>query len=154
MNKHIVLRALVATVAVAAATPALAQEHWTEGPVWSCDRYRVKEGQNDAYARYLRSTVVPQTDAMKKAGLMVDRLYFIRSDGPGDGWNYMSCIVDKNFAAFDYDAARDKKADEIAAAQLKTADKAKQAEATGVRFGMRDFVGSTTIREVVLKPLP
>jgi hypothetical protein len=154
MNKHIVLRALVATVAVASATPALAQEHWTEGSVWSCDRYRVKDGQNDAYARYLRSTVVPQTDAMKKAGLMVDRLYFVRSDGPGDGWNYMSCIVDKNFAAYDYDAAREKKADEITAAQMKTTDKARQDAATSVRFGMRDFVGTTTIREVVLKPLP
>ena len=153
-SKHTVLRALVAVVAVASAAPALAQEHWTEGPVLSCDRYRVKEGKADAYARYLRTNVIPQTNAMKKAGLIVDRLYFLRSDGPADGWNYMSCIVDKNFAAFDYDAAAQKKMDDITAAQLKTADKARQAEVTNVRFDMREFLGTTTIREVVLKPLP
>ncbi len=154
MKHTIFRRALAATAVLCTATPALAQEHYTEGHVYTCDTYRVKEGATDAYSRYLRSTVVPQTDAAKKAGLIVDRLYFVRSEGSAAAWNYMSCIVLKNFAALDYDAAAEKKSDEIAAAQLKTADRAKQDALTGVRFGMRDFKGSSTIREVTLKPLP
>jgi hypothetical protein len=152
-NTHIV-RILAAVAAVACAAPALAQEHYTEGNVFSCDMYRVKEGKQDAYARYLRSTVVPQSLAAKKAGLMVDRLYFIRADGPATSWDYMSCIVLKNFAAMDYSADDEKKMDAIAAAALKTPDKAKQDEATRVRFDMREYKGSTTIREIFLKPLP
>jgi hypothetical protein len=144
----------VALAAVACAAPALAQEHFTFGPVLTCDSFRVKEGMQDAYARYLRSTVIPQTEAAKKAGVMLDRWYFLKTDGPASGWNYMSCIAHKNFAALDYDPAREQKMDEITAAQMKTTDKKKQDEATAVRFGMRDFKGSVTIREVVLKPLP
>jgi hypothetical protein len=154
MNNRIVLPALLALGSIAAAAPSLAQEHYTEGNVITCDQYRVKEGKADAYARYLRATVVPQTDAAKKAGLMVDRYYFLRDEGPASAWNYMSCVALKNFAAFDYNAAEEKKMDEIAAAQLKTADKTKQAEQTKARFEMRDYKGTTTLREIFLKPLP
>lgn len=154
MKNSNALRALVALGILGCAAPALAQEHYTEGSVYSCDSYRVKEGKADAYARYLRSTVVPQSEAAKRAGLIVDRLYFIRDDGPASGWNYMSCVVLKNFAALDYSADDEKKMDAIAAAQMKTADKAKQDEMTKVRFDMRDYKGTVTIREIVLKPLP
>jgi hypothetical protein len=154
MKNSKMLPLLVACALAGTAAPALAQEHYTAGNVLVCDQYRVKEGKADAYARYLRGTVVPQSEAAKKAGLIVDRAYFLKADGPASGWNYMSCIVYRNFAALDYDADREKKADAIAAAQFKTADKAKQDEAIKVRFDMRDFKGSTTIQEIVLKPLP
>lgn len=154
MKNSTLLRAVVVLGLVGCASPALAQEHYTFGNVYTCDQYRVKEGKADAYARYLRSTVVPQTEAAKKAGLIVDRTYFLKTDGPASTWNYMSCIARKNFAALDYDPEREKKADAIVAEQLKTADKAKQDETTKVRFDMRDFKGTTTLREVFLKPLP
>lgn len=154
MKNPNVLRAVVALGILGCAAPALAQEHYTEGNVMSCDTYRVKEGKGDAYARYLRATVVPQTEAAKKAGLLVDRTYFLRDSGPASSWNYMSCVVLKNFAALDYNADDEKKMDAIAAAQMKTADKAKQDEITKVRFDMREYKGSSTIREIFLKPLP
>ncbi len=154
MKNSKMLRAVVVLGLIGAAAPAFADEHYTEGNVLVCDQYRVKEGKGDAYARYLRGTVVPQSEAMKKAGIIVDRAYFLKTDGPANGWNYMSCIVLKNFAALDYDADREKKADAIAAAQFKTADKAKQEETTKVRFDMREYKGTTTIQEIVLKPLP
>lgn len=154
MNTKTVCRVLAALVALAGAAPALAQEHWTEGPVLVCDQLRVKEGMADAYFRYLRANVVPQTEASKKAGLIADRTYFVRDVGPASGWNYMSCVAHKSFAALDYSADREKQMDAIAAAQFKTADRAKQDEATKVRFGMREYKGTSTIRQVTLKPLP
>ncbi len=154
MKNSKMLPLLVAFGLAGAAAPALAQEHYTVGNVYTCDQYRVKEGKGDAYARYLRRTVVPQSEAMKKAGLIVDRAYFLRTDGPASSWDYMSCIVLKNFAALDYNADTEKKMEAIVAAQMKTADKAKQDETTKVRFDMRDFKGTTTIQEIFLKPLP
>jgi len=154
MNTKQICRALAIAAAVTCATPALAQEHYTEGAVFTCDSYRVKEGKWDTYMRYLRTMVLPQSDAAKKAGLMVDRAYFVKPLGDAHDWNYMSCVAVKNFAALDYNAAEEQKMDEIAAAQMKTADRARQDEMTKVRFDMREFVGSQTIREIVLKPLP
>lgn len=154
MKNQIAFRALLALGSLAAAAPSFAQEHYSEGNAVICDQYRVKEGKGDAYARYLRGTVVPQTEAAKKAGLLVDRVYFLRTEGSANEWDYMSCVLLKNFAAMDYNAANEKKMDEIAAAQLKTADKAKQDEQTKPRFAMRDYKGTVVLREIVLKPLP
>lgn len=154
MNSKQIYRALAVAAAVTCAAPALAQEHYTEGAVFTCDSFRVKEGKWDTYMRYLRTMVLPQSNAARQAGLMVDRAYFVKPLGTAGDWNYMSCVAVKNFAALDYNAADEKKMDDIAAAQMKTADRASQDEMTKVRFGMREFVGSNTIREIVLKPLP
>ena len=154
MKHQIAFGALLALGSLAAAAPSFAQEHYTFGNVITCEQYRVKEGKGDAYARYLRKAVVPQTEAAKKAGLIVDRVYFLRTEGSASDWDYMSCIARKNFAALDYNPENEKKADEITAALAKTPDKAKQAEMTKGRFEMRDFKGASTIREIVLKPLP
>src|SRR5262245_3908279 len=51
---------LAAAVLACASVPAVAQEHWTEGPVWACEAYRTSPGQFDAYLKYIRTNVEPQ----------------------------------------------------------------------------------------------
>ena len=52
MKKFIVT---VAVVCLASAGIAVAQEHWTEGPVWAVSFYRTTPGHFDDYMKYLRT---------------------------------------------------------------------------------------------------
>ena len=46
---RLVLAALTVLIALIAATPVIAQEHYTQGPVWSVDYYRIGDDQFDVY---------------------------------------------------------------------------------------------------------
>ena len=46
---------LAAALLAFASIPAVAQEHWTEGPVWECTTYRTNPGMFDAYMKYIRA---------------------------------------------------------------------------------------------------
>jgi hypothetical protein len=146
---------LAVAVSCLVAPPILAQEHFTEGPVWVCGAYRTKQGHFDDYMKYLRESFVPQTQESKKAGLILDsKVYLHVPETPNDP-DVLICTLHASFGkALDYDAAADAKGKDIASKHFKTADEEKQREIAAKRFAFRDFIGTSHYREVNLKPLP
>jgi hypothetical protein len=146
---------LAAVVSCLLVPAALAQEHFTEGPVWECSAYRTKQGHFDDYMTYLRQNFLPSGQESKKAGLILDqRVYLHVPTTPTDG-DVLICTLYPSFGkALDYDAGDDAKAKEIAAKHYKTADEQKQRDAAAKRFAFRDFLGTSHYREVSLKPMP
>lgn len=143
--------AAVAAAGLCLSVPAVAQEHFTEGPVWECSMYRVKEGRWDDYMKFVRGNANVQYAEAKKQGLLLDYKTYTKTLRNKDDWNYMICMQWKNFAELDYDKTVEDKWDAITAARLKTADRAQQAEMTKQRYEMRDFVGTIVMREVAMR---
>lgn len=149
-------RACLAVVLSCLLSPVvMAQEHFTEGPVWACSAYRTKQGHFDDYMKYLRQNFLPQMQESKKAGLILDQKIYIKvPENPTDP-DVLICALNASFAkALDYDAADDAKGKEIAAKFFKTQDEQKQRDMTAKRFEFRDPLGTSFYREVTLKPMP
>jgi hypothetical protein len=146
-----VCAAVTAAVGLCLSVPSMAQEHFTEGPVWECTMYRVKEGKWDDYMKFIRSNANVQYAEAKKQGLLVDYKSYTKPARNKDDWNYMICMQWKNFAEFDYDKSAEERWDAITASRLKTADPAKQMEMTKQRFEMRDNLGTIVMREIALR---
>lgn len=92
----------------------LAQEHYTEGPVWRVQLIRVKPTQMDAYLTSLRQATKPLIDEEKRTGMIMDYKIFLKEtkNGPED-WDLCVAVQYKNHAAMDglaakAEAARDK----------------------------------------------
>ncbi len=150
------LAALVTTCALLfGAKSALAQENWTEGPVWQCDTYRTAPGQFETYIKWVRATTLPIFTEEKKQGLILDWKVFVQPPHDVNDWDVMFCSLYKNYAqALDYSKSDDDKDKAILAKQFKTADEQKQQEQIKVRLAMRKFLGTSYVREVNLRPLP
>jgi hypothetical protein len=132
---------------------AVAQEHWTEGPVWNIEFYRTTPGHFDDYLKYLRQNFLPQLEESKKQGLILDQKIFVKDPtGPSD-WDIAFATLYKNMAALDYSAELDKKSKAIAEKHFKTADEDKQREMIKPRLDWRTFLGTQLVREVSLKPM-
>ena len=146
---------LAAVLSCLVAPVALAQEHFSEGPVWECSAYRTKQGHFDDYMKYLRQNFVPQGEEAKKAGLVLDQKVYLKvPENPNDP-DVVICTQHASFGkALDYNAGDDAKAKEIAAKHFKTADEQKQREMAANRFAFRDYLGTSYYREVSLKPIP
>jgi hypothetical protein len=143
----------LAAAASLCASVAVAQEHWTEGPVWECSSYRTNPGMFDAYLKYIRAHVEPMDAEAKKQGLIVDYKTFVKTPSSPDDYDVMFCTAHANFGkALDYNQGDSDKFDAISAAHWATSDKDKQADLTKPRLEMRTFLGSTYIREVNLRP--
>ncbi len=125
---------------------AVAQEHYTEGPVWRCTLVRVKEGQMDAYLTSLRESSKPLIDEEKKQGLILDYKVFLKETTENaQDWDIAICVLYKNHAALDgltakTEAARDKVSSKMAMQQV--AEK---------RTAIREIVSSTLLQEITLK---
>ena len=146
---------LAAMVSCVVASVALAQEHFTDGPVWECNSYRTKEGHFNDYMKYLRQNFVPQSAEAKKAGLIMDQKVFLHVPANPTDPDVVICTMHASFAkALDYSAADEAKVKEIAAKHFNTADEQKQRETSAKRYEFRDFVGTSYYREVSLKPIP
>ena len=153
MKRYMKQAWLAAVVSSLAAPMALAQEHFTQGPVWECASYRTKPGHFDDYMKYLRQNFVPQAQQSKKAGLVLDQKVFLHTPTSPTDPDVVICTLYPSFAkAMDYDAEDDAKFKEIAAKHHNTADEAKQRERTAKRFAFRDFIGEHHYREVNLRP--
>jgi hypothetical protein len=146
---------ITVATSILVAPAALAQEHYTEGPVWECSSYRTKPGHFDDYMEYLRRNVLPQNEQSKKAGLVLDqKIYTHVPQGPDDP-DIVFCTLHSSYAkALDYSAETDKKAKELAAKHYKTGDEKKQREMTAPRYEWREFLGTRYYREITLKALP
>lgn len=146
---------LVAVLLCFAVPGALAQEHYTEGPVWACAALRTKPGHFDDYMKYLRQNFVPQGQESKKAGVIQDQKIYVKvPENPTDP-DVLICTLFTSFGkALDFNAGDDVKTKEIAAKHFKTADEQKQRDMIANRFAFRDSLGTSYYREVNLKPLP
>ena len=146
---------LAAALSCLVAPMALAQEHYTEGPVWACSAYRTKQGHFDDYMKYLRQNFVPNGQESKKAGLVLDQKIYLHVPASPTEPDVEICTLVASYGkALDYNATDDAKAKEIAAKFYKTTDEQKQREIAAARYAFRDFLGTSYYREVTLKPMP
>ena len=132
---------------------AVAQEHWTEGPVWECSAYRTNPGQFDTYLKWIRAHSEPINAEAKKQGLIVDFKTFVKPPQDANDYDVMFCTLHSSFGkALDYNKGDDDKFDAISAAHWATADDDKQAQMSAPRLEMRKYLGTDYVREVTLRP--
>jgi hypothetical protein len=135
------------------ATVAVAQEHWTEGPVWECSAYRTNPGQFDAYLKWLRSHALVTSGEAKKQGLILDNKVFVKPPRDQNDWDVLICNQYPNFAkALDFNQADEDKFDAIIAAHWGTPDEDQQLTKTAPRLELRKYLGTDYSREVTLRP--
>lgn len=148
------LKAIGLLAAMACAPLAQAQEHLTQGPVWTLACYQINEGQYDNYMKWLRAHGMPMAQARKKAGLILDSKVFMSGrEGPNDCDITVATLHASAAAAFDYSAADDAKEDAISKAHWGARSDEEREKALASRFEMRRFIRSSWVREVNLKPM-
>jgi hypothetical protein len=125
----------------------LAQEHYTEGPVWRTSLIRVKPTAMDAYLTTLQQSSKPFFDEEKRAGMIVDYKIFLKEtkNGPED-WDICVAIEYKNHAAMDGLAA---KAETVRDKILGGKPQAQQLSEK--RAEIRETVSSDLLQEIFLK---
>ena len=129
-------------------TPALlAQEHYTEGPIWRVQLIRVKPTQLDAYLTSLRQSTKPLIEEEKRQGVIMDYKVFLKEtkNGPED-WDICVAIQYKNHAAMDGLAAKGE------AARDKILGGKQAAQQLGEkRAEIREIISSELLQEIFLK---
>ena len=151
--KRITMFAFIAICALTA-SPSFAQDNYTEGNVRVVSFYRTKQGQFDEYMKYLRANFLPQQEEAKKQGLIVGYQVMLKTPTTADDWDVAIAILYKSFgAALDFNQSDADKMKAIAAKHYKTGDEQKQWEMAAKRFDMRDYKGTSYLREVTLKPM-
>jgi hypothetical protein len=129
------------------APAVLAQEHYTEGPVWRVSLIRVKPTQMDAYLTSLQQSSKPLLDQQKKDGTIMDyKLFLKETKNTPEDWDVCLALEYKNHAAMDGlaakgEALRDKILGGKAPAQ-QLADK---------RAEIREVISSELLQEIILK---
>jgi hypothetical protein len=125
----------------------LAQEHYTEGPVWRIQLIRVKPTHMDDYLTSLQKTTKPVIDEQKKQGTIVDYKIFLKSNknSPED-WDICVAIQYKNYAALDGLAAKGE-----AVRDKILGGKAPAQELSEKRAEIREIISSELLQEVFLK---
>jgi len=129
------------------APAVLAQEHYTEGPVWRVSLVRVKPTQMDAYLTSLRQSSKPLLEEEKKNGTIVDYKLFLKEtkNNPED-WDVCLAIEYKNHAAMDGLAAKGEMArDKI------LGGKQPAQQLTEKRAEIREVISSELLQEIILK---
>ncbi len=142
------MRTLWLAIAVALLAPAvMAQEHYTEGPVWRVELIRVKPNHLDEYLASLQQASKPIIEEEKKEGLILDYKLFLKEtmNDPQD-WNVCIAIQYKNHAAMD---GLDAKTDAI---EKKILGGQQQAQQLGEkRAEYREIVSNQLLQEITLK---
>lgn len=151
MKKSLILAAVVSLCCGA----AVAQEHWTEGPVWQITMYRTTPGHFDDYMKYLRSNYITTAAEAKKQGVYLDSKIFVKTPRDAHDWDVAIATLHSSYGkALDFNPENDAKSKAIQAEHWKTKDQDKQREMTKPRLEWREFVGSELTREVTLRPMP
>jgi hypothetical protein len=125
----------------------LAQEHYTEGPVWRVQLIRVKPTQMDAYLTSLRQSTKPLLDEEKKQGMIVDyKVFFKATKASPEDWDLAVAVEYKNHAALDGLSAKGE------AARDKVLGGKQQSQQLGEkRVEMREIISSELLEEIYLK---
>jgi len=129
------------------APAVLAQEHYTEGPVWRVQLIRVKPTQMDAYLTSLRQSTKPLIDEQKRQGLIMDYKVFLKEtkNNPED-WDICVAVEYKNHAAMDGLAAKGE-----ALRDKILGGKAQGQQLTEKRAEIREIISSELLQEIILK---
>jgi len=152
MRRAVIIAGILCLVAVGT---GYAQEHYTEGPVWVVSHYRTTQGHFEDYMTFLRQNFIPETEEAKKEGLILDFKVFVKDPKGAGDWDVAVAILYPSYGkALDYSRADEDKWKAIAAKQYKTDDEKKQSEMTEGRFTMREYLGTTYMREINLRPMP
>ncbi len=125
----------------------LAQEHYTEGPIWRVSLVRVKPTQMDAYLTSLRQSSKPLLEEEKRQGVIVDYKLFLKEtrNNPED-WDVCLAVEYKNHAAMDGLAAKGEMVrDKI------LGGKTQGQQVTEKRAEIRELVSSELLQEIYLK---
>ena len=125
----------------------LAQEHYTEGPVWRITLIRVKPTHMDDYLTTLRKTTKAVYDESKKQGTIVDYKVFLKeTKNSPDDWDICIAVEYKNHAAMDDLTAKGEMVrDKI------LGGKAPAQQLATKREEIREIVSSQLLEEIFLK---
>jgi hypothetical protein len=129
------------------APAVLAQEHYTEGPVWRVSLIRVKPTAMDAYLTSLRQSSKPILEEQKKNGTIMDYKLFLKETkhSPED-WDICLAIEYKNHAAMDGLAAKGEMVrDKI------LGGKQPAQQLSEKRAEIRELISSDLLQEIILK---
>ena len=137
----------VAVMLLAFAPALLAQEHYTEGPVWRVSLIRVKPTQMDAYLTSLQQSSKPLLDEQKRQGMIMDYKIFLKeTKNTPDDWDLCLAVEYKNHAAMDGLAAKGE------AVRDKILGGKQQAQQLGEkRAEIRELISSELLQEIMLK---
>lgn len=129
------------------APAVLAQEHYTEGPVWRVSLIRVKPTQMDAYLTSLRQSSKPLLEEQKRQGIIMDYKVFLKEtkNSPED-WDVCLAVQYKNHAAMDGLAAKGE-----AARDKILGGKAQGQQLNEKRAEIREVISSQLLQEIILK---
>lgn len=129
------------------APAVLAQEHYTEGPVWRIQLIRVKPTQLDAYLTSLRQSTKPLIEEQKRQGIIMDYKVFLKeTKATPEDWDIAVAIEYKNHAAMDGLAARGE------AVRDKVLGGKQAAQQLGEkRAEIREIISSELLQEIFLK---
>jgi hypothetical protein len=129
------------------APAVLAQEHYTEGPVWRVSLVRVKPTQMDAYLTSLQQSSKPLLEQEKRDGTIMDYKLFLKETkhSPED-WDVCLAIEYKNHAAMDGLAAKG----EIARDKI-LGGKQQGQQLSEKRAEIRELISSELLEEIILK---
>ncbi len=125
----------------------LAQEHYTEGPVWRVSLIRVKPTGMDAYLTSLRQSAKPIYEAEKRDGTILDYKVFLKEtkNNPED-WDICIAVQYKNHAAMDGLAAKgEMMRDKIIGGKQPAQQLAEK------RAEIREIISSELLQEIILK---
>ena len=126
---------------------ALAQEHYTEGPVWNVSTIRVKPGRLDDYLTALQREIKPFYEEAKRQGAVMDYKVFLK-EGKSDpkDWDVAIAILYRNHAQLDGLAAK------LEAVRDKVAGSKQAAiQANDKRGEYREVVSIESVQEINLR---
>ena len=147
--KEITMKRLwgIAICLIVFAPVLVAQENYSEGPVWRVSLVRVKPNRMDEYLTSLRQSSKPFLEEEKRQGLIVDYKLFLKEtkNNPQD-WDVCLAVQYKNHAALDAlggktEAIRDKV----------FGGKPQAHELGEKREEIRELVSSEILEEIFLK---
>jgi competence protein ComGC len=151
-NIHVKERAMKKCLGVVSflllfAFPMIAQEHYTEGPVWRITLVKVKPAQMDAYLTSLRHSSKPLLEEEKRQGLIVDYKVFLKETQSNQhDWDLALAVEYKNHAALDGATAKGEAVrDKILGGKQPAQQLAEK------RVEIREIVSSELLQEIVLK---
>ena len=134
-------------LAVLWALQGLAQEHYTEGPVWVVSTIRVKPAQLDNYLTNLQQNAKVAWDEAKRQGVIMDYKIFLKQtrSSPQD-WDIATALLYKNHAQMDGQAAKFEAIRDKVLGGKQTAQQAAEK-----RSEIREILSVEIVREVTLR---
>ncbi len=129
------------------ALQAVAQEHYTEGPIWQVTLIRVVPTKMDAYLTTLQTSTKLLYEEMKKENVILDYKVFLNTTkhDPQD-WDIAIGVQCKNFGAMDGLTAKGKSIRDKILGPKQAAQQLGEK-----RVEMREIVSTMILREVNLK---